>query len=196
MTDGGPSGERRSKKLRERIMQKLPQNWFHKITLGDKNNESEHNDDNYDQIMTIINMITMMSDNYIKFISREYITIFGMPIIWRYNILWVSMMTMIFGHKIPQKLFCKNTSEDKETQKLEMGGCRRDSLPCASKLKPIFSPDFTLPVLHREETFTFSYHFQNRAQLTAWFILNSVNPESQIYSLIPTADLSISYLWS
>ena len=26
MTDGGPSGERRSKKLRERIMQKLPQN--------------------------------------------------------------------------------------------------------------------------------------------------------------------------
>ena len=36
MTDGGPSGERRSKKLRERIMQKLPQNWFHKITLADK----------------------------------------------------------------------------------------------------------------------------------------------------------------
>ena len=31
-------------------------------------------------------MITMVSDNYIKFISREYITIFGMPIIWRYNI--------------------------------------------------------------------------------------------------------------
>ena len=67
-------------------MQKLPQNWFHKITLGDKNNEIEHNDDNFDQIMTIINMITMISDNYIKFISREYITIFGMPIIWRYNI--------------------------------------------------------------------------------------------------------------
>ena len=105
-------------------------------------------------------------------------------------------MTMIFGHKIPQKLFCKNTSEDKETQKLEMGGCRRDSLPCASRLKPIFSPDFTLPVLHREETFTFSYHFQNRAQLTPWFILNFDNPESQIFSLIPTADLSTSYLWS
>ena len=65
---------------------------------------------------------------------------------------------MIFGHKIPQKLFCKNTSEDKETQKLEMGGCRRDSLPCALKLKPIFSPDFALFVLHKEETFTFRYH--------------------------------------
>ena len=104
-------------------------------------------------------------------------------------------MTMIFGHKIPQKLFCKNTSEDKETQKLEMGGCRRDSLPCASKLKPIISPDFTLLVLHREETFTFPNHFPNRAQLTPWFILNFDNPESQI-SLIPTSDLPRSYLRS
>ena len=75
-----------------------------------KNNESEHNDDNYDQIMTIINMITMISDNYIKFISREYITIFGMPIIWRYNILWADLEFVATGGRVNFFVRCVNFS--------------------------------------------------------------------------------------
>ena len=65
------------------------------------------------------------------------------------------LVNIIIRQKIPQKLLCKNTSVDKETQKLEKRSVWRDSLPCAFKLKPIFSPAFALFVVQKEETFPF-----------------------------------------
>ena len=107
-------------------------------------------------------------------------------------------MTMIFGHKIPQKWFCKNTSEDKETQKLEMGGCRRDSLPCASKLKPIFSPDFALSYTKKElslfDITVLIAKWKNKHQLTSRLTLDFDNLGSQTFSLIATSDLSTSHI--